>query len=1211
MIILEFCRYQKIMWVVGMTAVGAIIGPSSAAPLDLADVPLFLTVSVPPNVVATLDTSGSMNAAHTPGSPDGGSGTRRYKSAAFNPMYYNPAVRYLAPFQFDGSIASTPFAAAHINGFDPAKGSVNLSNGFRPTSSYSLADTSQNFADHYASKFDATDFRCASNICQYNDSGTWTPFPGSPSCSGTDTNDCKDKPMPAYYYVFDAGNAGCDGTKTDDDCYTLKIVGATSGPGTIDLNGDGAIDAADTDERQNFANWYSFYRTRILALVSAADLAFWEMPGSVRVAWQNLNTCNDFNGSNCPGRSGTNYPNHIREFSGTHRDTFFKWLFDIQSASGTPLRIATQRVGKYYQTSTGTNNPYAEFPQSSVGTVYSCRRNYHILMTDGEWNETGESGLGNYDNEDGSDKTLPDGKAYSGSRKPYTDDNSGSLADVIFHFWSTDLRTDLTNNVPAHFVEQNDDPDARYWNAKNDPATWQHMVTFTVGLGLTSQLAGSETLPIWGGSTYAGDYSALVAGSKAWPTAGTNGYNRVYDLWHGALNSRGQFFSAEEPGALTQAFRNIINAIAVENPSATALATNSGSIQESTRVYQARFDPASWLGQLLALPVRTDGTVGDALWDAATKMPAAASRKVFTWDGGSGQTFTSCANLGASQKAELDKNASGIVDNQCADRLTWLRGDHDKEQRNGGAYRNRLGKIQDLADSDGDGDRAERIPIEWSLGDIINSDPVYVKTGDFGYGTPVSGLTTAEKGSYGDFVNGKSSRIPVVYAGANDGMLHAFHADTGVESFAYVPAGVYATLSKLTAPDYAHRFYVDGPPNAGDAFLAGAWKTVLVGGLGAGGKSVYALDISNPGGFGAGNVLWDFSDAADLGLTFSQPQIARLADGKWYAIFGNGYNSASGKAFLYIVDLSNGTLAQKIAAGTATGNGLSTPVLYDSNGDKITDVVYAGDLQGHLWKFDLTDTTTGSWDVGNGGLPLFTAGSAQAITVQPVVGAHPNGGALIFFGTGRYLTVTDPANNEIQSFYGIWDQVGATTTVTRTDLKKQTIDTETREFGFDLRLSSNGSVDWGTQRGWYIDLLKPPSATRQGERVISKALLQFDRIIFVTAIPPTDPCATGGDGWLMELDALTGSRTGLPSFDLWGPNRRPDRLFDSYDMVMGQTVSGVKSTVGIIKTPSWLSTGDGLAYKEPPGTTGGVMTIGNREPGPAGTPVRRYWMQIQ
>jgi type IV pilus assembly protein PilY1 len=220
---------------------------------------------------------------------------------------------------------------------------------------------------------------------------------------------------------------------------------------------------------------------------------------------------------------------------------------------------------------------------------------------------------------------------------------------------------------------------------------------------------------------------------------------------------------------------------------------------------------------------------------------------------------------------------------------------------------------------------------------------------------------------------------------------------------------------------------------------------------------------------------------------------------------------------------------------------------------------------------------------------------------------------MVYFGTGRYLTGSDPSNIAVQSFYSIWDKNDATATVTRSQLQSQAITAETTEKGFGQRETSNNTVDWGTQRGWYLDLV-PPSGNAAGERVISRALVKHDRIIFVTVIPSSDPCVAGGDSWLMELDTLTGGRTGTSAFDFGGPDGTPDDKFDDYDkLASGNVSSGVKSTVGIIGTPTWLkSETPGVAFKELSGTSGDIMSLKNREPdgGGGGTIERKYWMQV-
>ncbi len=1208
-----------------------------SAPVAIATDPLFLTVNVAPNLIVTLDDSGSMARAFTPdvcgnpnaicdSNPDSGLDPRYLKSSHYNPIYYNPAFVYAPPVDANGNALTTSFTAAHINGFATSLSlnsatQYNLSTRYRPSAGLFLHTTtkSHEFMRHYAS-----DVRCnqvsGTDPCQFNSTSgtgvdTWVNME-NPVVDCNDNTQCQSRPMPAYYYKFDGSNTNCTGTdeqkRTDNDCYDLVIVSATSGPGTVDYNGDGVN---DTDERQNFANWYSFYRTRNLATISATAIAFASVHPSTRVAWQALNSCRGGTGTvvtaDCEGWETTavNFSNAIKTFSGQHRQNFYNWLFRLRTNTSTPLREAMNRAGAYFKTS-GENSPYDnDFTTANSGEL-SCRRNFHILMTDGIYTDTFDlddvqaSVADNYDN---ADKTLPDGVNYVAAA-PYEDANSNSLADIAFYYWSNDLRN-LDDNLVPRYPDKTGLAAEQYVNPANDPADWQHMVNYTVGLGLEAFLTQAGLT--WGGSTYAGSYTSIKNGVTQWPSTASDG-GKVADLWHAAINSRGRFYSASNPAALNTAFSAIVNDISTSSGSSAALSANSTSIKVgSTLVYQAKFDSNDWSGTLLALPVQGDGSIGSAIWDAATKVPAHGERNIFTYvpdsdglPGGSGRGFTSCAGADyAPLKSALDFNAAGIDDGKCATRLAWLRGDNSLEVKivNGvtvGEFRARNGK---------------------TMGDIINSDPAYVYTEDLGYGA----LSGAEGSSYADFVTDKANRPPMVYVGSNDGMLHAIQAavagdDKGKEVFAFVPSGVYGNLSKLTDPGYSHVYYVDGAPTAGDAYWDGSWHTVVVGGLNAGGKTIYALDVSDPTNFSAANVLWEYADI-DLGLTYSQPQIARLNNGVWAAIFGNGYNSPNEQAYLYVLNLETGELIKKIAAGNAnTSNGLSTPVLLDTNNDKVTDVVYAGDLRGNLWKFDLSNNDSDQWGVAYGGAPVFSArdsvGGVQAITSKPVVTGHTNGGYMVLFGTGLYLNQNDVVDASVQSFYGIWDNgIAAIATLDRSELQSQTIDFQGAAQGFDVRVTSQNNVDWLTKRGWYLDLLEPSPALPKGERVVSTPIIKGDRVIFVTLIPKTDPCAPGGESWLMEVSILTGGALAEPVFDL-----NADNEFDTDDLVNDGVVAGIKSTVGISKTPVWLDTSDSnIAFKELSGTSGGIATIKNKgvEPpgggGGGGTATRIYWIEIR
>ena len=673
------------------------------------------------------------------------------------------------------------------------------------------------------------------------------------------------------------------------------------------------------------------------------------------------------------------------------------------------------------------------------------------------------------------------------------------------------------------------------------------------------------------------------------------------------------------PDQLSKAFNEIIARVTT----AASASVNSGSISSDTRVYQAKFNSGDWTGQLLSFPVNTDGTLDPSEWDAAAKLPAADSRTIITTN-----TNTSTAvpfrwaNIGANRQAQLDPTSDGLG----SDRVDYLRGDGSKEvTKSGGTFRKRPTK----------------------LGDIVNSSPVFIGKPPFLY----------SDASYITFRDAKKTRVPMVYTGANDGMLHGFDAGTGVERLGFIPSPVFRNLAALTSASYTHKFYVDGTPSMGDVYYGGNWHTMLVGGLNKGGQGIYALDVTDPGSFTEGTAStvyrWEFTDAndADLGYTYSRPAIVqvRTATGtRWVAIFGNGYNntlndtaaggkkSSTGNAVLYVVDIEKGPGAAVIKIDTGVGtaqdptsgarpNGLATPAVVDVNGDSIADYVFAGDLFGNMWKFDLTNTDATKWGVAFGGSPLFTAkdssGKNQPITSRPEVGRGPNGkGMVILFGTGKFLEAVDKDLTKLstQTFYGLFDaNTGSTTAITgRSQLTQQTITFEDNAtFGtktVPTRATTQTTVP-ASKRGWYLDLLSgspgvPPPSGFKGEMTVSDSILRNGRIIFPTIIPNTDPCAFGGNSWLMELDALSGGRLNYPPLDLNG-----DGKFDSNDYVTlsdGTKVppSGILASEGIIGKPGILS-GPDAEHKFMPGTTGNMQTL-PENPGP-GDIGRQSWRQLR
>ncbi|OLU29570.1 pilus assembly protein PilY [Pseudomonas sp. PA15(2017)] len=787
-------------------------------------------------------------------------------------------------------------------------------------------------------------------------------------------------------------------------------------------------------------------------------------------------------------------------------------------------------------------------------------------MTDGIW-----GGTVNPDTEylhDGINIDLPDGKEYAG-QPPFKSASENTLADLAMHYWATDLRPDLNNKVPAYIPFKSGTETSDYWDPRNDPATWQHMTNFVMGLGLTQSLSANG-IP-WQGSTHTGSgYQALKAGTE-WPSLGD--VAKVYDLWHAALNSRGEFFSVDSPEAMVQAFTDILSRIADRKSTAARPAINSGQVSSEengdtsvkTVSYQTSYaSDDNWSGDVKRFEKKWNATTNSIekteVWSAKANVPGPAARRIkIAGSDNSGLADFNLTNAGSASYSGItlatylnrDPENANAADTKAAARIGYLRGDRAGE---GTTYRRRSGV----------------------LGDFYSSTPAVVLN------TPryLEQFTNRLEGNtaYTAFKSSIASRTPRVYVGGNDGMLHGFNATSGAEEFAFIPSAVFPKLNKLTGSNYSHEFYVEGSPVVADVYTGSEWRTILVGTLKAGGKSVFALDVTTPG---QEKLLWQFdensitaSNAVKLGYTFSQPTIARLHTGKWAVVFGNGYESAgnsNGKAALFIVDAMNGSLVRSLEVQGTNGvaNGLSTPKLGDYNGDGTADYAYAGDLQGNMWRFDLlrsnrdvtapfkvtNNVPASNFRVGFGGNPLFKASAdnagtqPQAITSAPSLVAHPTGvGYLIVFGTGRFYDTGDKEGDKSmsQSVYGIWDketlgEIASNPNISRSSLQAQTI-TNTTTVSADGasiqgRILSNNTVRWqpaqngqgGTlpaQNGWYLNLVRA-----DGEMVVENMSQLGRTIFFQSLLPNDDPCGDGAANWTYAINPFSGGRTTQKAFD--------------------------------------------------------------------------------
>ena len=631
--------------------------------------------------------------------------------------------------------------------------------------------------------------------------------------------------------------------------------------------------------------------------------------------------------------------------------------------------------------------------------------------------------------------------------------------------------------------------------------------------------------------------------------------------WAEGIDDDGQprpsnYFLAGEPRQLVDAIHRIFESAAAPPGGRTADAAISSDriAQGGSSLYLARFSGRRWSGTLLSYPLAYNAASGgvhqadEPAWDAGALLTGSASaqppvaardpssRNIVTLSSaGRGTPFRWDA-LDSVLRSHLDSTPYAVPaasDALGVDRLAYLRGDRRKElSAPGGVFR-----VRDSV-----------------MGDVANSNPLFV-------GAPSS---QAQGDDYSRFVETHKARSAAVYVGANDGMLHAFSAATGSELFAYVPRAVFAKLGAYTSPGYVHQAYADGSPAAAEARMAdGTWKTVLVSGMGAGATGVFALDVSDPAAFSADKALWEFTglDDEDMGHVLQAPRIMKFriapatrteaAAYAWFAVVPSGFNNADpdrrGALFLLSLDKAAGAAWRRgvnyykivlpVPADKTMVNALGTPGDYAA-ADGWVRWLYAGDTQGNLWKFDFTGRAPWNEDnaLGLKGLPLMVAMSPganakrQPITVAPEVGAGPNGGAIVLFGTGKFVSAEDigSASRAVQTLYGVYDSGTAIPPhETRTQLQPRTAAAATgralpaivgEPFVYG---AGNGSV--ASRRGWYFDL---PGSLESGERQVTRLALADGYLFFNTLIPGGDACGASAGGRSCAVNAMTGLSKG-------------------------------------------------------------------------------------
>ncbi len=1148
-------------WVVPAACLATILALPVHAGITIPDEPLTTANRVAPNILFILDDSGSMESTYMPDSVPATS-TPNVARLAYprNTLSYNPAVVYQPWTQANGNrmTGGTGYAAAYSD-LSLASGSIDLgkavqtfyvpkditntaaaylgngANYYRyqiwdgkiyrsewlgsgsnstPSVSATLATANSPGSGKYTATWNFEVPSYAYKTAISTAGGTVSPSSNrgadlfvrrdnssvttvdytirSRNIGNAELVNPATQAAVATWYVRLYAETSWSGTVTVTYSYDLCATNSTSGNAwrncteVTSIPGTGRLVAA---ELTNYATWYSYFRTRMKAAKAGVGDAFKPLGNRVRVGYRTIWNRSNFDIPVNDGNDGRFVDNPDDPVTGTNeatttRTTWYSRLYAAEGSGTTPLQNALNSAGTYFS-SAAQSGPYG--PQSGT-SQYTCRQNFTILTTDGYWNNSVVTS-GNADNTNGPTITGPKSQSYTyNAVGPYADSYSNTLADVAMTYWKNDLRTEasMTNNVPT---------------SPGDPAFWQHMVTFGISIGLTTTSGYGSV--------------ASVPSNMAWPDPDTahptaDNANRIDDLLHAAVNGRGSFVSASDPTELAAGLSAALAVIQQRTSSFSNVATNAASVKTGGKVFNASYVSGLWTGAMKAWTLDTNNNPSALAWSAS--VPGVATRKVYTFDGSSGQQFPTSTQIATLTRTggPVDYPVTGSAN------ASYLKGDASNEERNGGLLRNRTSV----------------------LGDIVGSSPAYVDD------------------------------TATLYVGANDGMLHAFDATNGQELFAYVPSIInMANLRDLSRGDYTHKFFVDGPVVVTSRKLTPG-KNLLVGALGKGGRGLFGLNVTNPSTFDGTGVKWERAQTPgnNMGLVTGRPVLAKVKTGAVAAILGNGVNSPNDKAVLIVVDAETGAVIGEVDTGvgsSSTPNGLAAPTAVLGPDGKTVSYAYAGDRLGNVWRFDLTSASPGGWTATR----LFTAksndgsGAAQPITGAVTVATEPSTfKRWVFLGTGSFMTTTEADDKTplAQSLYGFIDD-GSANPVAYSDLVKRTIgNTGASQDGYPVRTFEAKASLPANKKGWFVNL------PGNGERIVQDAQVVANILVTASMIPEGDACEASGTGYINALDAFTGTSAGSSFFDLDGDGKTDDT------MVGGVPVGSVNFGVGMPTLPIFL-----------------------------------------
>jgi type IV pilus assembly protein PilY1 len=643
----------------------------------------------------------------------------------------------------------------------------------------------------------------------------------------------------------------------------------------------------------------------------------------------------------------------------------------------------------------------------------------------------------------------------------------------------------------------------------------------------------------------------------------------------------GKYYPATNSEGLSSALSSALSDITSKAGSGGGGTSNGATLTSTSSFYQTTYDPKDWRGTIRAFGFNSTGTVNTAAaqWTTDTAIVPGATAPIYqSWNTATNVPVTlAYGNFSPAQQASLSQGLpTGVTGN---DLVEWSKGV------------NRTGlKVRSVL-----------------LGDIINSPLVLASPND----QTASDLVNDT--SYSTYLTTKAANMNAsLVVNANDGFFSVINSTNGTRRYAYMPSSVLPSLQFIADPSYingvSHKFLVDGQVGVFDAQLGSVWKTLALGGTGAGGRAFYAVQLFDASAGNAIRALWEISAPTvantanafnDLGYAYARPEVARLADGRWAAFISNGYGSNTGVAALYVVDIRDGSLIRKIVVNSSeTNNGLSS-VKLRVNSQNVVQAAYGGDLRGRMWKFDLSGTSPNTWGLAFAGQPLFTApgGATQPITAQPLLAENPQGGIQVFFGTGKFNESVDKLNKDLQGFYSIWDAAGGTGQMTVANLQAQSITSIFSGTTGQFVTTSQNNVAYPTQKGWYLPLIYNNALT--GERVINPANLVLGRVVFTTAaVDTTDPCASFGTGKLIEVDAFNGKMLNYAVLDT-----NNDGSLNSLDTIS----AGVVFTGGI-PTLSAVVSANGATNMIVNDSGGGITDLLGKA---VGGSRRIMWRQIQ